>query len=370
MGGGRGWGAALLALALVAACAGSAAPRATGGAGEPAAGAAGASAGAAGAGAGNPPGASGGQAPAPLPKATVSYSSISGTFLPVWIAVDQGLFAQHGLDVDITYIAGGTTSMQSLIAGDVQYIVSSGAEPAAAYLAGAPVRIVMGWYHGMSALFMADPSITSLEQLRGKPIGITRFGGQPHVAVRLALKQWGLDPDHDMQYLQLGGTPEILAAMQQGTVVGGAFAPPTNVQAQRLGFRVLGDLTQMGVPYQAGVLSGMQPYLEANPEAARRFVQGMLDGIKVSLTDDATTYAVLAKYTRTDNPDLLNTTIDHYRSVARRAPYPSPEGLQTILDDLAESDPRAHTLRPEELLNITALEQLDHEGYLKQLYGE
>ena len=353
--GGLAWG--LLVLALVAACSG--VPASAPGGVAPAA-----SAGTEAAGMGASP------EPPPLPKVTVSYSSVSGTFLPVWLAVDEGLFAKHGLDVDITYIASGTTSMQSLVAGDLQFIVSSGAEPAAAYLAGAPTRIVLGWFHALSALFMVDPSITSPEQLRGKPIGITRFGGQPHVAARLALKKWGLDPESDVQYLQLGGTPEILAAMQSGTVVGGAFAPPTNVRAQRLGFRVLGDLGQMGIPYQAGVLAGMQPYLEANPEATRGVVQGMLDAIKVSLTDDAATYAALAKYTRTDDADLLNTTIDYYRGIVRRDPYPTLDGLQTVLDDLAESEPRARTVRPEQLVNTTALEQLDRAGYLKQLYGE
>jgi NitT/TauT family transport system substrate-binding protein len=355
----RGLGRGLIAVALLAACSGA-----------PASAPGGVAAAGAGASGGAAPAAGAVQAPPPLPKVTVSYSSVSGTFLPVWLAVDEGLFAKHGLDVDITYIASGTTSMQSLVAGDLQFIVSSGAEPTAAYLAGAPARIVLGWLHAMSALFMVDPSITRPEQLRGKAVGITRFGGQPHIAVRLALKAWGMDPESDVQYLQLGGTPEILAAMQSGTVVGGAFAPPTNVRAQRLGFRVLGDLAQMGVPYQAGVLSSLQPYLEANPEATRRFVQGMLDAIKVSLTDDATTSAVLAKYTRTDDADLLNTTIDFYRQYVTRAPYPTLAGLQTVLDDLAESEPRARTLRPEQVVNTTALEQLDREGYLKQLYGE
>jgi NitT/TauT family transport system substrate-binding protein len=351
--------ALLLGLALVAACAPAAAPGS------------GTSAVPAGSGAAGSAPDSGAASPALLPqKVTVSYSSVSGTFLPVWLAVDEGLFAKHGLDVDITYIASGTTSMQSLVAGDIQFVVSSGAEPAAAYLAGAPARIVLGWFHALSALFLVDPSITSPEQLRGKPIGITRFGGQPHVAARLALKKWGLDPDSDVQYLQLGGTPEILGAMQTGAVVGGAFAPPTNVRAQRLGFRVLGDLGEMGIPYQAGALASMQPYLEANPEAVRRFVQGMLDAIKVSLTDDAATYAALAKYTRTEDPDLLNTTIEYYRSIVRRDPYPTLEGLQTVLDDLADSEPRARTVRPEQIVDTSALEQLEREGYLARLYGQ
>jgi NitT/TauT family transport system substrate-binding protein len=306
----------------------------------------------------------------PPEKVTIAYSSVSGDFLPLWVTFEAGLFAKHGLDAEVTYIASGTTAMQSLLANEVQFVMSSAPESAAALVAGAPVRIVIAWNQGIAALFMVDASITRPEELRGKPVGISRFGGQPHVAARLALKKWGLDPDNDVQYVQLGGVAEILAAMQQGAVVGGVFSPPTNVRAQRLGFRVLGDLAQMGVPYQAGVLSSLQPYLEANPEATRRFVQGMLDAIKVSLTDDATTSAVLAKYTRTDDADLLNTTIDFYRQYVTRAPYPTLAGLQTVLDDLAESEPRARTLRPEQVVNTTALEQLDREGYLKQLYGE
>ncbi|HLH24313.1 MAG TPA: ABC transporter substrate-binding protein [Chloroflexota bacterium] len=303
-------------------------------------------------------------------KVTVSYSSISGSFLPLFVAMENGLFAKQGLDVDVTYIASGTTSMQSLIAGDVQFIVTSGAEPTAAYLGGAPVRIILGWLRTLPALFMVNPSITSPEQLRGQTIGITRFGGQPHVAARLALKAWGLDPDTDVQYLQLGGVAEIMAATQSGAVAGGAYSPPTNVKARKLGLRTLGDLGQMGIPYQGSVLAGLQPYLDANPEVVRRFERAMLEGIQVSLTDDAATQAALAKFTRTDDPELLDETISYYRSVVQRKPYPSAAGLQTVLDDLAESDPRARTIQPLDIVDTTVLEQLDREGYLKQLFGE
>jgi NitT/TauT family transport system substrate-binding protein len=307
----------------------------------------------------------------PLPqKVTVSYSSIAGSFLPLFLAAEQELFAKQGLDVEVTYIASGTTSIQSLLAGEVHFNVTSGAEPTAAYLGGAPTRIVMGWVPTFAALFMVHPSVTSPEQLRGQTIGITRFGGQPHVAARLALKAWGLDPDSDVQYLQMGGVGEIMAGTQSGAVMGGVYSPPTNVRARKLGLRVLGDLSQMGIPYQGSVLVGLQPYLEANPELVRRLVRAMLEGIKVSLIDDEGTRAALAKYTRTEDRELLDETIAYYRSIVQRVPYPTPEGLQTVLDDLAEEEPRARTIQPQEVVNTTALEQLEREGYLKQLYGE
>ncbi|SRR5579883_2311359 len=306
----------------------------------------------------------------PAQKVTVAYPSVAGGFLPLWLAADEGLFAKYGLDAELTYIASGTTAMQSLLAGDVQFVLTSAPEPVGAYLAGAPVQILMGWNPVPSAVFVVNPRITSPEQLRGETIGITRFGAQPHVAARIALKHWGLDPDTDVQYLQLGGPPQIVAAMQSGVVVGAALALPTSVRARQLGFRELGDVGQMGVEYQSDAFVGVQSYVDANAEAVRRVVRALLEGIKLSLTDDDASRATLAKYTQLEEPELLDETIAHFRAITRRDGRPSLPGLQAILDDLAEADPRARSVRPEQLVNLAALEQVEAGDFLKQLYGE
>jgi NitT/TauT family transport system substrate-binding protein len=307
----------------------------------------------------------------PLPqKVTLSYVSVTANYAPVFVAANAGLFARHGLDAELTYVASGPTSIQSLVGGDLQFVIGAAPAPAAAYANGAPVQILLGWLPSLDLLFMVDPSISSPEQLRGKAIGVTRLGGLPHVAARLALKHWGLDPDGDVQYLQMGGTPEILSGMQQGIVVGGAYAHPTNLRAQQLGFRVLGDFAEMGIPYQSGVVVGMQPYVEANPEVARRIARAITEAIKVSFTDDETTVAAVANYTRVDDPALLQESLRRYRGVGQRVPYPSLAGLQTVLDEVAESDPRARAVRPEDLVNTSALEQIEREGFIKALWGE
>ncbi len=260
--------------------------------------------------------------------------------------------------------------MQSMLAGDLKFALNSGSEVAAAHVAGAPVQYLMGWINTIPVLFIVDPSISDPAQLRGTAVGVTRYGSQPHVAARLALQKWGLNPDTDVQYLQLGGVPEILGGMQAGVVVGGAFSPPTNALARRLGYRVLGDLSQMGIAYQASCLTAMEPYIQANPDVVRRFVRALVEGLKVSLTDDAATRAAAAKYTQIDDVELLDEAIAYYRTVAQRVPYPTPAGIQTILDELAQTDPRARTMQPRELIDTTALEQLEREGFIKQLYGE
>src|SRR5262249_17043534 len=148
---------------------------------------------------------------------------------------------------------------------------------------------------------------------------------------------WGMDPDGDVQYLQLGGTPEILLATQQGVVAGGAYAHPTNLKAQQAGLRVLGDFAQMGIPYLSGVIVALRPYVEANPEVARRMARAITEAIKVSLTDDDTTVAAVAKYTREDDTALLREALRGYRANVLKVPYPSVAGLQTVIDEVAES---------------------------------
>src|SRR5262249_26746716 len=102
-------------------------------------------------------------------KVTIAYSSVSGDFLPLFVTVEAGLFAKHGVDAEVTYIASGTTAMQSLLASEVQFVLSSAPESAAALVAGAPVRILIAWNEGIAALFMVDPSITRPADLPAKP---------------------------------------------------------------------------------------------------------------------------------------------------------------------------------------------------------
>jgi NitT/TauT family transport system substrate-binding protein len=302
-------------------------------------------------------------------KITVAYSTPSGSHLPIYLAAEQGLFPKHGLEAELVYMASGTSTMQSLVAGDVQFAQTSGTEVATAYLGGAPVRMLIGWVSTVPSLFMVAPTITTPEQLRGQPVGVTRFGSQSHSGARLALKYWGMNPD-DVSYLQLGGVPEILGGMQTGAVIGGVYTPPTNVQARRLGFRALGDLSQMGIAYQGTGLLATEPYVETNPDVTRRVVRALLEGIKLYLTDDAASRAALGKYTKLEDAELLDESIAYYRMLLQRVPYPSLEGLQVTLDDLADMEPRARDLQPRQLVDTRALEQLEREGFLQQLWGE
>src|SRR4051794_21038543 len=303
-------------------------------------------------------------------KITIAYSSISGSQMPLYLAAENALYAKHGLDVEVVYVASGTSTMQSLVSGDMQFAQTGGTEVPSAALGGAPVKMLVGWINVVPSLFMVDPAITTPEQLKGKAVGITKFGAQSHSGARLALRNWGLDPETDVQYLQLGGVPEILAGMETGAVQGGVYTPPTNIRARKLGFRVLGDLGQMGIPFQGTGLIGLQPYVDANAEVVRRVAKALGEGIKLYLTDDEASRTALAKYTRTEDREQLDESIAYYRSVVQKIPYPSLEGLQTTIEDVTLQDPRAAALQPRDLVDTRALEQLEREGYFKQLWGE
>jgi len=158
--------------------------------------------------------------------------------------------------------------------------------------------------------------------------------------------------------------------METGAVQGGVYTPPTNIRARKLGFRVLGDLGQMGIPFQGTGLIGLQPYVDANAAVVRRVAKALGEGIKLYLTDDEASRTALAKYTRTEDREQLDESIAYYRSVVQKIPAPSLEGLQTTIEDVTLQDPRAAALQPRDLVDTRALEQLEREGYFKQLWGE
>jgi ABC-type nitrate/sulfonate/bicarbonate transport system substrate-binding protein len=308
--------------------------------------------------------------PARLPV-RIGYGSITGNNLGLWVAHDAGLFAEQGLDVqDFPLIEGGTLVIQTLIAGDVQFVLAGSSGIIAAALRGADLVMLAGASEKFDFALIAVPSIRTGADLRGKRVGISRFGSSSDFAARAALDHLGVDADRDVSMLQVGGTSARLGALQSGAIDATPQIAPALLTAQKMGFNMLVDLSALGVPYQVGPISSTRAIVTESPELARRVVRGYLAGIHRMKTDKAFALEVSRRYLQTDDQAILEESWEHFAlKVIAEVPYITDAGLAPVLRELATEDPQAASARPDQFYDNRFLREAEDSGFVRQLYG-
>jgi NitT/TauT family transport system substrate-binding protein len=300
----------------------------------------------------------------------VAYPTTIGAMSVLWVTKEARLFEKHGLDVELIYIAGSSTVAQAMLAKEIP--VSEIAIPAVvqANLAGADMVMLAGPNHKPGQKIMVKPEIKSVESLKGKKIGISRFGTSDDFLLRYALTQWNLRADRDVAMIQLGGSPEILAGLTSGGVDAGLLSSPLHLRAAKLGFSLLADLSNSGIDYQGAGVVTTRSFMRENNETIRRYIRAYVEGLHRLKTDKNFSLKVLAKYTRITEPESLDETYQHYAiKVMPRIPYPTTKGIQTVLDEIATRNPKVKSLSPANFIDVTYLNELEQSGFFKQLYG-
>jgi NitT/TauT family transport system substrate-binding protein len=304
-------------------------------------------------------------------KLKVAYPTTIGAMSVLWVTKEARLFEKNGLAVELIYIAGSTTVAQAMLAKEIP--ISEIAIPAViqADLGGADMVMLAGPNTKPGQKIMAKPEIKTPEALKGKKVGISRFGTSDDFLLRYALSQWNLRPDRDVPIIQLGGSPEILAGLASGTVDAGLLSSPLHLRAAKLGSILLADLSTIGIDYQGAGLVTTRSFVRDNPDTIRRYVRAYVEGLHRFKTDKSFSLKVLAKYTRINEPEVLEETYQHYAiRVMPKIPYPTIKGIQTVLDEIGTRNPKAKTLQPANFIDVTFLKELEQSGFIKNLYGE
>lgn len=189
-------------------------------------------------------------------KLNVAYPTTVGSMAVLWVTKEARLFEKHGLQVELIYIGGSSKVVQAMLAREIP--IAEIAIPAViqANMAGADLVMLAGPNHKPGQKIMVKPEIRKNEDLKGKKIGVTRFGTSDDFLLRYVLGQWGIAPDREVALIQMGGSQETLAGMVAKSVDGGLLSSPLHLRAASLGFSLLADLSAIGVDYQgAGVVT-------------------------------------------------------------------------------------------------------------------
>ena len=299
----------------------------------------------------------------------IAYSSISGAYLGIWVAHDAGLFAKEGLDDQMILIPSATQLAQVTVAGDVDIASLGGGPMMAAVLSGADLKVIGNNVNKMIFSIHTKPEVKSVEELRGKRIGVSRFGSSSDVSARYALRKFNLDPQKDVILLQLGSMSSIFGALRSGAVDGALVSPPTQFLSEKLGFKELVSITEMNFAYPNPAMAVPGDLIRKRPDLLDRFMRAYVRGVHRARTDREFTIKSLAKYTTVTDAALLSKTYDFYvGKVVEKAPYINMAGMQNALDDLARSIPAAKTAKPEQFVDMRFLDKLEKSGLLNELY--
>ena len=260
-----------------------------------------------------------------LRTARTAYSALSAGIGTLWLTHEEGYFKKHGLDSPLIYIRGGTTAVQALLAGEIQFGHLSPAPMMTAWAQGADFVWIGTTTHQMVFTLLADSAITKGAELKGKRIGITRIGSASDLAVRTALEQFGLGPK-DITMISLGGIPDILAAMRAGAVQAGILSPPTSTAARDLGYRPLLHIPDLGREFTFSGIAARRSFVQSQPEVARAYMASLTDGAKVYREDGRAALRVLRKYLRAEER-ILEGCYKEYAAAITSPPYPGLKGL-------------------------------------------
>jgi NitT/TauT family transport system substrate-binding protein len=292
--------------------------------------------------------------------------------LPLWMAVDQGLFKKHGVDVELIFIRGGARVMAALMSGEVRFASVAVTQVVGAAAQGADPVVILSFVKKMPYLFITAAHIKSPEDLKGKKVGVATFGGAAYVASHMVLRQYGLDPKRDQITLaQIGTEPERLAALMAGSIDAAMLAPEVAARLPVPPFKTMLDLRAANIPWQHTSLITTRSFIKANPQAVEGVVRAILEGFAFTLDpkNKEVVKQSIAKHLKLGKPEEIEEAYKNGMEDVTRDPAPSLEGGAMVLKLMAELEiiKEASRLRPSDIMDPSIVEKFEKQGVLESL---
>lgn len=305
-------------------------------------------------------------------KIKLAYSS-TDTINQVWtIAQDAGFYKKHGLDVDLVYIGSTTIGISAIVAQDIHVGNAAGSGVANAAVRGADTVSVGCVINVLAYELVVLDSIKSAEDLKGKSIGISRFGSASDVAARELLKGLKLRPMEDVKILQIGGASERAAGFSRG-IIAGFPSPPGNVHLIPGGLphRILADMADLPKPYPLPFICAVttKSYLAKKRDTVKKVVMALIEASHYFKTNREGTQKIVAKYLRGANKAYLDSSYQSTTKIIERVPYTSREGMKIQLDEALKQAPGSK-VTVDNLIDDSIVREIEKEGFIDKVYGK
>ena len=309
-------------------------------------------------------------APAADKFVTIHSSRVMSQSMP-WMAQEAGLFKKYNIDHELVFIASSGIVTAALLGGDADMTVTGGIGNVIAYVRGSTdVAFIGGVKNTMTQTLVAGGNIKKPEDLKGKRIGVSRIGGNSHYFTIQALRRYNMEPNRDFSFLQTGGDPETLAALLSGGIEVANLTPPTDSQAIARGYHYVVYGPDLKIPYAATAFVTKRSLLTKRGQVVGQYMRAMAETARIMHTDREFVYKVLGKYLRITDRSVLDSAYNAEIKVLEPRLVIKNEALQAILDEVAQTDPRAKKVKPQELIDNRYLDEMEKSGFFDQVWAK
>lgn len=292
-------------------------------------------------------------------KITFGFSSIGAMGTGVWMGKAIGAFEKYGFDADVIYISSGPVVLQALIGGDLHVGVLASNALIAAALNGAPVVAVGSIINKAYHRLWVQPDINRIQDLRGKTLGVTRFGSVTDNLTQMFLRKFGLE--QQVKVRQLGGIVEVGAAFQQ-RLIAGAVTNDLRID-NNVPVKILYRMIDLGVPYSMNMLVVSRDYLRRQPETVERILKAYIEGVAALNGDKETTLKVISQYGRLNDPKKLELHYQDSADYLEKIPRTEPEAVGTLLDFMGKKNTPTGSF-----VDNSIVDRLVRDGFVERLY--
>src|SRR3954468_13939436 len=287
-----------------------------------------------------------------------------------WIAHEAGLFKKYDLEVPLIFVTAGAPAVATILSGDSELTQQGAAALARPFVLGNRDIVFIG---GIKSLLthsiIAKPEIKRAQDLKGKRIGVSRIGSNPHYFAVQALRHFGIE-SREVSYVQAGGAPETLAALVAQGIDAAVLTVPTDAQALKLGYNYVIYGPDLNIAYAATTFNKRRSLIAKKGPVIGRFIRAMAEAAKIMHTDREFVYKVMEKYLRIDDRKLLEASYNVEIKALEPRLAMKPEGFQSALDEIAATEPRAKTVKPQEMIDSRYLDEMEKSGFFDQLWGK
>jgi NitT/TauT family transport system substrate-binding protein len=289
----------------------------------------------------------------------------------MWIAKEAGFFKKNGLDVKLVFIASGPIGTASVLGGETDVGIIGGFAPLRAMVGGAKGLVIIGQSKNrITSKIVGKKEITSVQDLRGKRLGIDRIGSNPDMFAQAALSRFQIDTFKDLQYVQLGDTGKAIAALKAGAIDASIAGAPHDLFAKRLGFKEILDIAAMKIPFAVTVLISSRNTVARKQAELTRFIRAYAEAMHYFLTNPEGTTQIAAKYTKVVDQEVLAHSINSETPAMEKTLQVDPKGVQLILEFIGKTVPQAASAKPEDFYDPQFFNDLRESGFLKKLWGD